>query len=65
VVFPLPIETPEIPEHLRSRLESGASGRSSTARTHWRTSSRPIAEAHRYVESGQEVGNVDITVRTD
>jgi hypothetical protein len=65
VVFPLPIETPEIPEHLRSRLESGASGRSSTARIHSRTSSRPITEAHRYVESDQKVGKVVIDVRTD
>jgi NADPH:quinone reductase-like Zn-dependent oxidoreductase len=61
VVFPLPIETPDILEHLRSRLESGA---------FWPIIDRTyrledIVEAHRYVESGQEVGKVVIDVRTD
>jgi len=65
VVFPLPIETPEIPEHLRSVWRAARSGRSSAARTHSRTSSRPIAEGHRYVESDQKVGKVVIDVRTD
>ena len=59
VVFPLPMETPEVLEHLRSRLESGAY--------------RPvldrafpledIVDAYRYVESGRKVGNVVVTVR--
>ena len=59
VVFPFPMETPEVLEHLRSRLESGAY--------------RPvldrafpledIVDAYRYVESGRKVGNVVVTVR--
>jgi NADPH:quinone reductase-like Zn-dependent oxidoreductase len=53
------METPEVLEHLRSRLESGAY--------------RPvldrafpledIVDAYRYVESGRKVGNVVVTVR--
>jgi NADPH:quinone reductase-like Zn-dependent oxidoreductase len=61
VVFPLPIETPEILEHLRSRLESGAF-RPIIDRTY---PLKDIVEAHRYVESDQKVGKVVIDVRTD
>jgi hypothetical protein len=61
VVFPLPIETWEILEHLRSRLESGAL-RPVIDRTY---PLEDIVEAYRYVESGRKVGNVVITVRTD
>jgi NADPH:quinone reductase-like Zn-dependent oxidoreductase len=59
VVFPLPIETPEVLEHLRSRLESGAY-RPVLDRTY---PLEDIVEAYRYVESGRKVGNVVITVR--
>lgn len=59
VVFPLPIETPEVLEHLRSRLASGAF-RPVLDRTF---PLEDIVEAYRYVESGQKVGNVVITVR--
>jgi hypothetical protein len=61
VVFPLPIETPEIPSTSGPVWRAARSGRSSTARTHSRTSSRPIAT----VESDQKVGKVVIDVRTD
>lgn len=61
VVLPRPIETPEILEHLRSRLGSGAF-RPIIDRTY---PLEDIVEAHRYVEIGQKVGNVVITVRTD
>jgi NADPH:quinone reductase-like Zn-dependent oxidoreductase len=61
VVFPLPIETLEILEHLRSRLESGAF-RPIIDRTY---PLEDIVEAHRYVESDQKVGKVVIDVRTD
>ena len=49
VVFPLPIETPEILEHLRSRLESGAF-RPIMDRMY---PLEDIVEAHRYVESAR------------
>jgi len=58
VVFPFPMETPEVIDYLRVRLESGAF-RPVLDRTY------PLArivEAYRYVESGQKVGNVVIQV---
>ena len=51
--------TPEVLEHLRSRLESGA------FRPLLDPTTFPlddIVEAHRYVETGQKLGNVVITV---
>ena len=59
VVFPFPMETPEVLEHLRSRLASGAF-RPVLDRTF---PLEDIVEAYRYVESGHKVGNVVITVR--
>jgi NADPH:quinone reductase-like Zn-dependent oxidoreductase len=59
VVFPLPIETPEVLEYLRARLESGAY-RPVLDRTY---PLEDIVEAYRYVESGHKVGNVVIAVR--
>ena len=58
VIFPTPIEKPEVIEHLRSRLESGAY-RPVIDRTY---PFEDIVEAYRYVESGQKVGNVVIAV---
>jgi NADPH:quinone reductase-like Zn-dependent oxidoreductase len=59
VVFPLPIETPEVLEYLRARLESGAF-RPLLDRTY---PLEDIVDAYRYVESGRKVGNVVIAVR--
>ena len=59
VVFPLPVETPEVLEHLRSRLESGAY-RPVLDRTF---PLEDLVPAYRYVESGQKVGNVVVAVR--
>src|ERR671913_439411 len=59
VVFPFPMETPEVLEHLRSRLASGAF-RPVLDRTF---PLEDIVEAYRYVESGHKVGNVVISVR--
>ena len=56
VVFPFPMETPEVIEYLRARLESGAF-RPVLDRTYPLSG---IVEAYRYVESGQKVGNVVI-----
>jgi NADPH:quinone reductase-like Zn-dependent oxidoreductase len=58
VIFPIPIETPDVIEHLRSRLESGAY-RPVIDRTY---PLEDIVEAYRYVQSGQKVGNVVIAV---
>ena len=58
VVFPFPMETPEVLEYLRERLESGAF-RPVLDRTY---PLEDIVEAYRYVESGQKVGNVVIEV---
>ena len=58
VVFPFPMETPEVLEHLRSRLESGAF-RPVLDRTY---PLEEIVDAYRYVESGRKVGNVVIAV---
>lgn len=59
VVFPFPIETPEVLEYLRARLESGAL-RPVIDRTY---PLEDIVEAYRYVESGRKVGNVIIAVQ--
>ena len=59
VVFPFPMETPEVLEHLRSRLESRAF-RPVLDRTY---PLEDIVEAYRYVESGRKVGSVLISVR--
>ncbi len=58
VHFPVPKENPGIIEHLRSRLESGAY-RPVIDR---RYPLEDIVEAWRYVETGQKVGNVVITM---
>lgn len=60
VIFPTPIEKPEVIEHLRSRLESGAY-RPVIDRTY---PLEDIVEAYRYVESGQKVGNVLIATQS-
>lgn len=59
VVFPFPMETPEVLEYLRARLESG-DFRPVIDRTY---PLEDIVEAYRYVESGRKVGNVVIAVR--
>ena len=59
VVFPFPMETPEVIEYLRARLESGAF-RPVIDRTY---PLEDIVQAYRYVESGRKVGNVVIAVR--
>lgn len=58
VVFPFPMETPEVLEHLRSRLASGAY-RPVLDRTY---PLEDIVAAYRYVDSGRKVGNVVIAV---
>ena len=60
VVFPFPMETPEVLEYLRARLESGAL-RPVIDRTY---PLEDIVEAYRYAESGRKVGNLVIAVRT-
>jgi NADPH:quinone reductase-like Zn-dependent oxidoreductase len=62
VVFPFPMETPEVLEHLRSRLEAG------TFRPVLDPTSyalEDIVEAYRYAESGRKTGSVVIVVRED
>lgn len=59
VVFPFPMATQEVLEHLRSRLESGAF-RPLIDRTY---PLEDIVEAYRRAESGQKVGNLVIVVR--
>ena len=59
VVFPFPMETPEVLEYLRSRLSSGAY-RPVLDRTY---PLEDIVAAYRYVETGRKVGNVVIAVR--
>jgi NADPH:quinone reductase-like Zn-dependent oxidoreductase len=60
-MLPLPIENPEIVEYLRDRL---ASGRFRPVIDR-RYPLEQIVDAYRYVETGQKVGNVVITVRPD
>ena len=59
VVFPFPTDHPEVLEHLRSRLESGAFTPVLDPTTF---PLDDIVEAYRYVETGQKLGNVVITV---
>ncbi|MFL6165124.1 MAG: NAD(P)-dependent alcohol dehydrogenase [Ornithinibacter sp.] len=59
VVFPFPSTSPEVLEHLRSRLESGAF-RPLLDPTTFRLDE--IVDAYRYVETGQKLGNVLVTV---
>ena len=60
VVFPFPSTSAEVVEHLRSRLESGAF-RPLLDPTTFRLDD--IVDAYRYVETGQKLGNVLITVQ--
>ena len=59
VVFPFPSVSADVLEHLRSRLESGAF-RPVLDPTSFALDD--IVEAHRYVDTGQKLGNVVITV---
>ena len=59
VVFPFPSVSPDVLEHLRSRLESGAFRPVLDPTTF---ALDDIVEAHRYVDTGQKLGNVVITV---
>jgi NADPH:quinone reductase-like Zn-dependent oxidoreductase len=59
VVFPFPMATPEVLEHLRSRLASGSFTPLLDPTTY---PLEDIVEAYRYAESGQKLGNVVITV---
>ena len=61
VVFPFPMETPEVLEYLRERLDSGAF-RPVLDRTY---PLDDIVDAYRYVESGRKVGSVVIDVAAD
>ena len=58
VMFPLPIETQEIVEYLRERIADGRF-RPVVDR---RFPLEQIVEAYRYVETGQKIGNVVITL---
>ena len=62
VVFPFPMTTPEVLEHLRSRLASGAFIPLLDP-TGYQLDD--IVEAYRYVETGQKLGNVVIAVTRD
>ena len=62
VVFPFPSVSPDVLEHLRSRLESGAFRPVLDPTTF---ALDDIVEAHRYVDTGQKLGNVVITVADD
>ena len=58
-VFPLPIQTPEVLDHLRTRLASGAFTPLLDPATYRLDD---IVDAYRYVETGQKLGNVVLTV---
>jgi NADPH:quinone reductase-like Zn-dependent oxidoreductase len=58
VMLPTPIETPEVIEYLRERIASGRFRPVVDRRYPF----GQIVEAYRYVETGQKVGNVVITV---
>lgn len=62
VVFPIPMETPDVLEHLRSRLESGAFRPLLDPTTY---ALEDIAAAYRYAESGRKTGSLVIVVRDD
>jgi len=62
VVFPFPMVTPEVLEHLRSRLASGAFTPLLDPTTF---PLEEIVEAYRYVETGQKLGNVIVSVQQD
>ncbi len=59
VVFPFPIQTPEVLEHLRARLESGAFRPVLDPTTH---RLEEIVEAYRFAESGRKTGSLVVTV---
>ncbi len=61
VGFPVPAEGPEVIEHLRSRLASGAF-RPVLDREY---TLEDVVEAHRYVETGTKVGTVLLRVAAD
>ncbi len=58
-VFPFPIQTAEVLDHLRTRLASGAFVPLLDPATYRLDD---IVDAYRYVETGQKIGNVVITV---
>ena len=58
MMFPFPIETQEVVEYLRERIADGRFRPAVDRLFPW----RGIVEAYRYVESGNKVGNVVITV---
>ena len=60
VVFPFPSTSPEVVEHLRSRLESGAF---SPLLDPAPFRLDDIVAAYHYVETGQKLGNVVVTVQ--
>ena len=59
VMLPFPIETPDIVEYLRERIADGRFR--PVVDRHY--SFEEIVDGYRYVETGQKVGNVVITVR--
>ncbi len=59
VVFPFPMATPEVLEHLRSRLASGAFTPLLDPTTY---PLEDVVQAYRYAETGQKLGNIVITV---
>ncbi|WP_405217557.1 NAD(P)-dependent alcohol dehydrogenase [Agrococcus sp. Ld7] len=61
VVFPLPDEGPPVLEHIREHLAAGTF-RPVIDRTY---ALEDIVDAYHYVEAGQKVGNVVVTVRSD
>lgn len=60
VVFPFPMATAEVLEHLRSRLANGAFTPVLDPITH---PLEEIVEAYRHAESGRKIGNLVIVVR--
>lgn len=62
VVFPFPIQTPEVLAYLRERLASGAFSPLLDPTTY---PLEDIVEAYRFAESGRKTGSLVITVRED
>ena len=62
VVFPFPIQTPEVLAYLRERLASGAFRPVLDPTTY---PLEDIVEAYRFAESGRKTGSLVITVRED